>query len=204
MTDFVDKNDFDVEGKSIAVDKSDSSKYFMKQLTTALRDKKIFSSIVELDHPAIGKVKGCTKDPKPCIYTQYYEKGSVQDNIKDISAGSWSESRKYQVILGIACGIEQIHSKGFFHGNLKITNIMLDENFQPKICDFGLTTDFDEQRSAFTAPEMFSSGNIGPEVDIFAFGMISYIITTGKLPFNGMTNKLLLANKIKSSISIWN
>ena len=122
MTNFVNKNDFDIEGNSIAVDKSDSSKYYMKQLSTPIRDPKIFSTIVDLDHPAIGKVKGCTKDSKPCIFTQFYAKGSLADIIKisDIFFDSdFNNTKKQIALIGIARGMMILHKHKILNKDLK-------------------------------------------------------------------------------------
>ena len=50
-----------------------------------------------------------------------------------------SQANKYIILLGISIGMKYLHSIGIIHRDLKAMNILLDDNFYPKICDFGIS-----------------------------------------------------------------
>lgn len=85
---------------------------------------------------------------------------------------------------------------------------MLDDNFQPKISDFGTCFISDKELSKiqledsvgtllYMAPEIFSHEPYSYKVDVYAFSLVFYQLLTGKTPFNGYKKKLKLANDIK-------
>ncbi|GMF02590.1 unnamed protein product [Ambrosiozyma monospora] len=74
-----------------------------------------------------------------------------------------------------------------------IENIMINKNGEIKIIDFGLSNMFDRQHLLktycgslyFAAPELLSAHPyIGPEVDVWSFGVVLYVLVCGKVPFD--------------------
>ncbi|OHT14515.1 hypothetical protein TRFO_15021 [Tritrichomonas foetus] len=185
---------------SVSIVKDESGqKFAMKNLASSPRDPSLLDIICEISHPAIAKVVGYSNDARPAIISEYCEKGSLQENLDRISKGKWSDQQKFNIIYGFASAMEKVHSLKISHGNLKPTNLLFDKNFNPKIVDFAISSNAIEQKNAYTPPERFNnSDELTQEGDVYAFAMISYIILTGKLPYNGMTNKLLLAAKVKT------
>lgn len=97
--------------------------------------------------------------------------------------------RKLEAIaIGMARGIEYLHQgcdQRILHFDLKPQNILLDHNFTPKICDFGLAKLCAKAQSAvsistvkgtmgYIAPEVFSRcfGNVSCKSDVYSFGMV--------------------------------
>ena len=89
----------------------------------------------------------------------------------------------------ILFGVKSIHKNRICHRDLKPQNILLDDNYNPKICDFGLA---EETRKKNVGPrgtyeyvslEVFKFYSDGIKVDIFALGIILYNLVTGVTPF---------------------
>ena len=103
----------------------------------------------QLDHPAIIKFKGVNfesfKKPKelqPSIIFEYLQNGSLkeilQEEHRSLASKLWTSTKKYAMLLGISHAMNYLHKNGFIHRDLKPDNILVDENFYPRICDFGL------------------------------------------------------------------
>ena len=105
----------------------------------------------------------------------------------------WTATKRAEMIVGIARGMERVHYTGRIHRDLKPDNILLDENYRPKISDFGTAKEEDSDTTAtqnvgtamYMAPEVCTHMVVEPtqKVDVFAFGLICYEILTGAAPF---------------------
>ncbi|XP_068126586.1 hormonally up-regulated neu tumor-associated kinase isoform X2 [Hyperolius riggenbachi] len=102
------------------------------------------------------------------------------------------EARKY--IRQLIQAVEHLHRAGVVHRDLKIENLLLDENNNIKLIDFGLsncagilgyTDPFSTQcgSPAYAAPELLARKKYGPKVDVWSIGVNMYAMLTGTLPF---------------------
>ncbi|NUN69754.1 MAG: protein kinase [Bacteroidetes bacterium] len=95
----------------------------------------------------------------------------------------------------IAEALEEAHSKGIVHRDIKADNIMINAKDQVKVMDFGLAklkgslkltrTSSTVGTLAYMAPEQMQGGEVDPRSDIFAFGVLFFEMLTGRLPFRG-------------------
>lgn len=95
--------------------------------------------------------------------------------------------------------MEYMHDSGFCHRDLKLENILLDNEYNIKVSDFGfagsLAGDKHDNKLydwkgtlRYMAPEIFKgTGYLGRSVDIFALGVILFSMKTGNPPFNNAT-----------------
>lgn len=102
-----------------------------------------------------------------------------------------------RISLQVLSGMEHAHHAGIIHRDIKPQNILLDENNQVKITDFGIAKALSETRMTETNQVMGSVQYISPEqakgqstderTDIYSFGILLFELLTGKLPFEGET-----------------
>lgn len=62
--------------------------------------------------------------------------------------------KRYQIVKGVCEGLNHLHMKHFVHLDLKPANILMDDNMEPKISDFGLSRCFDEGQSLIMATKV--------------------------------------------------
>ncbi len=99
----------------------------------------------------------------------------------------------YAIQIGDA--LQEAHSKGIVHRDIKCENIMVNSRNQIKVMDFGLaklkgSLKLTKASStvgtlAYMAPEQIQGGEIDGRSDIFSFGVVLFEMLTGKLPFRG-------------------
>ncbi len=96
------------------------------------------------------------------------------------------------ILLNVLTALEFIHSKGFYHGDLKHENIVISKEYDIKLIDFAYSHTTDKQTNRFfgtplfAAPEMlgYSFVSFNKEVDIWACGIILYTFFDYELPFD--------------------
>ena len=80
-------------------------------------------------------------DPNPIIVTSYMSNGSLDKILnkcrKSLTPTEFTSTKKYIILIGVALGMKYLHNKGIIHRDLKTGNILLDDDFNPRICDFG-------------------------------------------------------------------
>uniref|UniRef100_A0A0E0GLY5 Protein kinase domain-containing protein n=1 Tax=Oryza nivara TaxID=4536 RepID=A0A0E0GLY5_ORYNI len=135
-----------------------------------------------------------SKDEKLVVY-EYVATGSFSamlHGIKGIVEKTpldWNTRMK--IILGTARGIAHIHAEGgskLAHGNIKATNVLLDQDHNPYVSDYGLSAlmSFPISTSrvvvGYRAPETFESRKFTHKSDVYSFGVLLMEMLTGKAP----------------------
>lgn len=192
-----------VTGQSVAV-KAVSKQKIMKGGFTA-HVKREVSIMRRLRHTHIVKLFEVLATKSKIYFVMEFAKGG--ELFTKIAHGRFSEdlSRRYFQQLITAVGF--CHARGVFHRDLKPENLLLDENFNLKVSDFGLSAVKDQIRPdgllhtlcgtpAYVAPEILAKkGYDGAKVDIWSCGVILYVLIAGYLPFNDI-NLMVMYRKI--------
>ena len=88
---------------------------------------------------------------------------------------------------------------GVVHRDLKVENLLLDNENNIKLADFGFSNYYDSSLMStwcgsppYAAPELFEGKEYnGPKVDIWSLGVVLYVLVSGTLPFNGVSSNLI-------------
>ncbi len=161
--------------------------------------------LFKLNHPGIVKVieTGVTdKEKLPYMVMEYVEGKSLKHFIYNKTL---SNTTKIDILIQIAIALKEVHKVGIVHRDIKPENILITENFIAKITDFGISTADDltaivnDRDTAGTprymAPECFvKEPNITLAADIFSFGVLTYELITGSVPFDGDTIPQIVAS----------
>lgn len=162
--------------------------------------------LARVSHPNVVKIysvevfAGC-----PAIAFELLSGRSLKSEI--VSRGRFEPVRAVELIDRILAGLEAIHQIGIVHRDLKGDNILLVGDDEPRIIDFGLARDTDEEASitragivlgtpAYMAPEQATGGALGPACDIYSAGIILYEMLVGRLPFQADSPIELLRSQI--------
>ena len=126
---------------------------------------------------------------------EYCQNGDLFDLVKKF--GKLNEGIARNLFLQILNGLEYLHSKvGVAHLDLKLENILVSQNFNIKLCDFGFYEEtsykINKNRGThgYRAPETYlqsNEGYDGVKADFFSLGVILFIMLFGVPPFNQAT-----------------
>uniref|UniRef100_A0A251S2A9 Putative concanavalin A-like lectin/glucanase domain, Serine/threonine-protein kinase Unc-51 n=1 Tax=Helianthus annuus TaxID=4232 RepID=A0A251S2A9_HELAN len=141
----------------------------------------------------LGLLGWCIDDSNLLLVLEYMPNGSLDKFLWGEGKGSLNWKRRYDIILGIARGLAHLHKEShvrILHRDIKSSNILLDDDFQPKIADFGLARFQPEDQSqiitkfvgtlGYTAPEYVRYGVLSDKADTYSFGIVVLEIVSGR------------------------
>ncbi|GAA95657.1 uncharacterized protein L969DRAFT_92784 [Mixia osmundae IAM 14324] len=144
-----------------------------------------------LQHPHIIKLYDVIQTTESIVMVIERAKCELFDYI--IKTGRMAEGPARRFFQQIIAAVEYCHSHNVVHRDLKPENLLLDDELNVKIADFGLSNvmrDGDFLKTScgspnYAAPEVIS-GKLyaGPEIDIWSCGVILYVMLCGRLPFD--------------------
>ncbi|XP_054465562.1 NUAK family SNF1-like kinase 1 [Anoplopoma fimbria] len=135
---------------------------------------------------------------KIVIVMEYASRGELYDYIQERRRLPEPEARS--IFRQITSAVHYCHKNGVVHRDLKLENILLDQDFNVKLADFGLSNHF--QRGTllqtycgsplYAAPEIVKGlPYTGPEVDCWALGVLLYALVYSSMPFDGASHATL-------------
>lgn len=189
-------------GEKVAV-KCLSIKHFAKQIRN---ESKIFREFKDND-----KIISCLSSFRfgryHCFVLQYAQNGDLYNYINKREA--ISESSVKHIIYNVLIALNDMHSKGFCHQDIKLENILLfgDES-TAVLADFGSAEKInDGEKSSsilgsifYLAPEILTSKLHDKSADMWALGVTLFILLSGELPFVGRNAKQFM-NDIESRLN---
>jgi len=157
-----------------------------------------------LKHPNILEVISIEREAEPPYVVLEYVSG---DNLKQAILRREEQvvQQPLQILFGIATGISYIHSMNILHRDIKPENILLTEEADVKIADFGLAiarkTEVVAAKTiagspSYLAPEVILQKRYSEASDIYSFGITAYELLAGRLPYEGRTEQEIMEKHV--------
>ncbi|MFP6753173.1 MAG: serine/threonine-protein kinase [Pirellulaceae bacterium] len=155
-------------------------------------------AVAQLDHPAIVPVYDVGEmDSRPFFSMKLIEGETLAQRI---SKAPLSSEEAVELIVQVCLAVEYAHLNGILHRDLKPSNILIDENGQAHVRDFGLAKRIDDSSDitrsgavlgtpAYMAPEQAAGqrGEVSAASDVYSLGSVLYSALTGRPPFQAAT-----------------
>jgi len=150
--------------------------------------------LLRLKHPNIVNLKKVVNDDKrgrSYMIFEYAPQGELFDYI--VSHGRLSERDARKFMRQIVSALEYCHALLIIHRDLKPENLLLDEGYNIKISDFGLSNIMEPGKRFntfcgslhYACPEILRGEEyVGPGVDIWSIGIILYCLVVGRQPWD--------------------
>ncbi|XP_028797755.1 cysteine-rich receptor-like protein kinase 2 [Neltuma alba] len=150
--------------------------------------------ISNIHHRNIVRLLGCcNKGQERLLVYEYMKNSNVGQFLFGETKGSLSWMQRYAIIFGTARGLAYLHEEFHvcvIHRDIKASNILLDDDFQPKIADFGLARLLPRDQShlhtnfvgtmGYVAPEYAMHGQLSEKVDTYSYGVVVLEIISGQ------------------------
>jgi serine/threonine protein kinase len=158
------------------------------------RFKSEVQTLKQLLHPNIVKLHGYGEEDGHLYYVMEYVPGrNLQDEMSSGRRFTWREVTRIGV--QVAQALKHAHDRGVVHRDLKPANLLLTEDDQIKLTDFGIaklyggthnTADGSVMGTAdYMSPEQARGKQINSRCDLYSLGSVLYALLTGKPPFAG-------------------
>ncbi|RGB35685.1 kinase-like domain-containing protein [Rhizophagus diaphanus] len=158
------------------------------------------------------KLYGISQNPNTKDYImvlEYADGGNFNNYLgKNYESLDWFNG--LNVLTNIIDGLSKIHQKQIVHHNLHMGNILFtkkDNNYNACISDMGLYRKIDDINEIniygvmpYVAPEVLKGKPYTQAADIFSFGMIMYVVATGRQPFDNCAHDEILILNICNGI----
>ncbi|XP_023517341.1 CBL-interacting serine/threonine-protein kinase 14-like [Cucurbita pepo subsp. pepo] len=190
-------------GKSVAIKAVNKLKVLNGGFTAHV--KREIDIMRRLRHPNVVRLFEVLATKTKIYFVMEFAKGG--ELFTKVSKGRFSENLSRRYFQQLITAVGYCHSRGIFHRDLKPENLLLDENFDLRVSDFGLGALTDQIRPdgllhtlcgtpAYVAPEILAKkGYDGAKIDVWSCGIILYVLTAGFLPFND-SNLMAMYRKI--------
>lgn len=178
--------------------------YEKAKLTEKLRQKSIKREIKilsRLNHPNVVNFIDCFSTKNHIYLVMELVRGlSLYELLKKQPDRKIKESNAKTIIKQILKALVYCHSKCVTHRDIKLENVIISSTGEVKVIDFGFSTCIPNDKKvkmfcgtpSYMAPEIANKTEYcGPPVDVWATGVLFFVLVSGKFPFKGSTDKKL-------------
>lgn len=145
-------------------------------------------------HPCVQELVGVAYVRNQiAMVSQWLEYGTLPEYLKNDRTAD-----RCKMCIQITEGLKYLHGRGIVHGDIKGENILVADDYTPKLTDFGnatlqeyslrfaTTSSKNDMSYRWAAPELFEGGKNSQAADVYALGMTILEVITGQVPFAGM------------------
>ena len=199
------------KARDTRLDRSVALKFLPPELTSNEEAKNRFiqeaKAAAALNHPHICTIYEIDEADEQTFISMEYIKGqSLKDKLE---SGLLAIDEAKDIALQVAAGLEKAHKKGIVHRDIKPANIMINDEGQAKITDFGLAklswgVDITKQATimgtiAYMSPEQAKGEEIDHRTDIWSLGAMLYEMLSGERPFQKAQEQALIYSILNDS-----
>lgn len=192
------------DGRSVAIKIINKSRITNATLMSNI--KREISIMRRLRHPHIVKLDEVLATTKKIYFVMEFVKGG-ELFAKLSKAGRFSEDQSRKIFQQLISAVRYCHNRGVYHRDLKPENLLIDEDGDLKVSDFGLSALTEQVQQdgllhtlcgtpSYVAPDVLTKkGYDGAKADIWTCGIILFVLNAGYLPFHdsnlmGMYHKI--------------
>ncbi|XP_023548346.1 receptor-like cytosolic serine/threonine-protein kinase RBK1 [Cucurbita pepo subsp. pepo] len=160
--------------------------------------------IAHISHPNAARLLGFGIDGGLYLVLEYIPFGSFASALFGAESLDWKI--RFKVAIGVADGLNYLHRecpRRIIHRDIKASNILLGENYEPLISDFGLAKWLPENWAhhvvypiegtfGYLAPEYFMHGIVDEKTDVFAYGVLLLELITGRRAVDSSQQSLVI------------
>ncbi|KAK8664160.1 hypothetical protein V6N13_083960 [Hibiscus sabdariffa] len=182
----------------------DGTQLAVKKLESIGQGKKEFRAEVRIigsvHHVHLVKLKGfCSEGVHRLLVYEFMGKGSLDKWIfkNNEESGTLDWNTRFNIALGTAKGLAYLHEECEFkivHCDIKPENVLLDDNFNAKVSDFGLAKLMSREESlvyttlrgtrGYLAPEWITNNPISEKSDVYSYGLVLFELIGGRKSYD--------------------
>ena len=152
--------------------------------------------VAQLDHLHIAPLYDYWRDPTGAyLVMRYLRGGTLRDSVRE--SGPWSPRASVRLLNQIGAALTVAHRRNVVHRDIKPANILLDDDNNAYLTDFGIALEMaesDERRSSsgqqavsgsagYISPEQINLLTVTPQADIYSMALVMYEALTGQHPY---------------------
>src|SRR5579871_3593260 len=157
-------------------------------------------TIARLESPHIVPLYDFWREPEGAYLVMRWLRGSLAQSLKN---GPWSAQATARLLDQVASALTVAHRAGVIHRDLKPDNILLDEDDNAYLADFGIAKDtaltgLSQEglaigSPAYMTPEQIKGEAVSPQTDIYSLGLVVYEMLVNQKPFgaDGTVDELI-------------
>jgi WD40 repeat protein/serine/threonine protein kinase len=164
--------------------------------------------VAKLEHPHIVPLYDYWREPDAAyLVMRFLRGGSLEEQLE---TGPLDPDRAASILDQVAAALSAAHRQGVVHRDVKPGNVLLDEEGNAYLTDFGVALDAGSpERSTGTmlrgtpeylSPEQVRLDPASPQTDVYALGIVAYEMVTGVLPFPEASLRELLDRHLRDPI----
>ena len=165
--------------------------------------------VAQLEHLHIVPLYDYWRDPEGAYLVMRLMKGGSLEALTQ--EGALPLAQVARILEQVASALAAAHRRGIVHRDLKPANILLDEDGNAYLSDFGIAKAMDEGAGmtmtgaiigtpAYITPEQAQSSAVSPQTDIYALGVVLYTMLTGQHPFPETSPGDLIARHLRDPL----